>query len=40
MTKRLRPMRERKLAILLNALAGVELSHAKRRLVEWLASRP
>ena len=38
MTKRLRPMRERKLAILLNALVGVELSHAERRMVEWLAS--
>lgn len=38
MTERVRKMQARKLAILLNALEGVELSDAERRTVEWLAT--
>jgi hypothetical protein len=38
MTERVRKMQAHKLAILLDALEGVELSDAELRTVEWLAT--
>ena len=38
MTERIRNMQARQLVILLDALAGVQLSDAERRTIEWLAT--